>query len=167
MIFGDYSAEDWPLVVTAWTAIDLLEYVTTPEPRAMVTLHRDGDVSATVTGARLSWPVSAKPRPVEDLIRERMWWRQLSSSMTVTVLRNGTPPETAETVSDELVWNDLDIAVRLTPDAEFLAVPPQSWWRDGVARLRAVLDSSDSLRLRPDRQLLVTDEAAGTMASMR
>ncbi|MDI6102641.1 hypothetical protein QLQ12_28880 [Actinoplanes sp. NEAU-A12] len=152
-------------MIAAWTAVDLLEYVATPEPRVMVTLHRDGDVSAAVTGGRLSWPVSAKPWPVEDLIRERMWWRQLSSSMTVVVLRNGTPPETAETVGSELVWNDLDIAVRWALDAEFLGVRPRSWWRDGVARLRAVFDSN-SVRLRPDRQLLVTDEAAGTVASI-
>lgn len=165
MYFGDYSAEDWPLVIAAWTAAGLLEYVAAPKPRVMVTLHRDGDLSAAVTGGRLSWPVVAKPRPVEDLIRERMWWRQLSSSMTVVVLRNGRPPETAEIVGDELVWNDLDIAVRLTLDVEFLGVPPQSWWRDSVARLRAVFDSN-SVRLQPDRQLLVTDEAAETVASI-
>ncbi|WP_433796491.1 hypothetical protein [Actinoplanes sp. CA-252034] len=166
MFFGSHPAGEWPLLIAALTAVDLLEYVATPEPRAMVTLHRDGDVSAAVTGAWHSWPVSAEPRPVEDVIRQRMWWHELGSSLTVVVSRNSTPPTTAETVRDELVWIDLDISVRFTPDAEFLGVPPRSWWRDGVARLQAVFDSG-SVRLKPDRQLLVTDEAAGTTASIR
>lgn len=165
MYFGSCPAEDWPLVIAALMSIDILDYAIAPEPRATVTLHRDGDVSVAVTDARLRRPVSAKPWPVEDLIRRRMWWLQLGSAMTVAVLRDGTPPETAEVVHDELVWNDLDIAVRLTFDAEFLRVPPQSWWRDGVARLRAVLDSG-SVRLPPGRRLLVTDEAAGTTVSI-
>jgi hypothetical protein len=165
MYFGDYPAADWPLVIAAWTAIDLLDYVATPEPRAMVTLHRGGDISAAVSGARLTWPVTAIPRSAEDLIRRRMWWRQLGSGMAVAVLRNGAPPATAETVGDEWVWDDLSVAVRLTLDADLIAVAPQVWWQDGVARLRAVFDT-DRFRLQRDRQLVVTDEAAGTVATI-
>ncbi|WP_433087490.1 hypothetical protein ACQP1P_16195 [Dactylosporangium sp. CA-052675] len=165
MYFGDYAAEDWPLVIAAWTATDLLDYVVTPRPRAMVTLHRDGDVSAAVSGARLTWPVAARPRSADDVIRRRMWWHQLGSSMAVTVLRNGTPSGMADVIGDELVWNDLSIAVRLTLDADFVGVAPQMWWRDGVARLRAVF-ATDRFRLPPDQQLTVTDEAAGTVATI-
>lgn len=165
MYFGGYAAEDWPLVIAAWTATDLLDYVATPEPVAMVTLHRDGGLSAAVSGARLTWPLTAKPPSVEDMIRRRMWWRQLGSDMTVTVLRTGLPPGMAENTGDELVWNDLSIAVRLTLDADLIGVAPQVWWRHGVARLRAVFDT-DRFQLQPDRQLMVTDEATGTVASV-
>lgn len=97
MYFGGYAAEDWPLVIAAWTVTDLLDYVATTEPVAMVTLHRDGELSAAVSGARLTWPVTAKPSSAEDLIRRRMWWRQLGSDMTVTVLRTDAPPGSRRT----------------------------------------------------------------------
>lgn len=165
MYFGDYTAEDWPLVIAAWTATDLLDYVVTPRSHAMITLHRNGDLSAAAPGARLTCRVTAQPRSADDVIRRRMWWHQLCSSMAVTVLRNVTPSGTADIIGDELVWNDLSIAVRLTLDADLVGVPSQMWWQDGAARLRAVF-ATDRFRLPPDRHLTVTDEAAGTVATI-
>jgi hypothetical protein len=87
-----------------------------------VTLHQDGDLSAAVTGARVVWPVTARHAPVEELIRRRMWWHQLTQSTVVVVRRNGMSPGSADVLDEELVWKDLDIAVRSTLDADLIGL---------------------------------------------
>jgi hypothetical protein len=51
MYFGDYVPGQWPLVLAALTAHDLLDYADGPAPHVEVTLHRHGDLSAAVRGA--------------------------------------------------------------------------------------------------------------------
>ena len=164
--FGDLAAADRPLVIAAWTAAELLDCVVTPEPHTTVTLHRDGDVSAAVSGARLTWPVTAYPRSADEVILRRMWWHQLGSATTVTTLPDGAPSAKADIIGDELVWNDLSIAVRLTLNADLIGAAPHLWWKNGVARLQGVF-ATDRFRLPPDRHIAVTDEATGTAATIR
>lgn len=159
MYFGDYAAAEWPLVIAAWTAHELLDYAVGPEPRVDVTLHQDGDLSAAVTGARVAWPAAAPSASVDELIRRRMWWHHLAQSTEVVVRRKGTPAGPADIVDDELVWSELDVVVRLSLDAGLIGVAPHRWWHDGTARLQAVF--ADRFRPAPGH-LTVIDETAGT-----
>jgi hypothetical protein len=115
------------LVIVAWTATDLFDYAVGPEPRVDVTLHRDGALSAAVVGARVTWPTTAKPVSVHELIRRRMWWRQLGRSMVVHVRSDGLPSGAGNAVGDEVVWNDLDIVVRSALDGGLIGCAPQLW----------------------------------------
>ncbi len=162
MYFGDYAASDWPLVIAAWTATELLDYAVGPEPHVDVTLHRDGDLSAAVVGARVTRPRSTKPVSVDELVRRRMWWHHLGRSIAVDVHRNGMPPGAGHAVGDEMVWDDLDIVVRLAFDADLIGSEPQMWWHDGGARLR-VMFATDRFRVPSGRQIVIADEAAEAM----
>jgi hypothetical protein len=126
------------LVIAAWTATELLDYAVGSEPHVDVTLHRDGDLSAAVVGARVTRPRSTKPVSVDELIRRRMWWHHLGRSIAVDVHRDGMPPGAGHAVGDEMVWDDLDILVRLAFDADLIGSEPQMWWHGDGARLRVL-----------------------------
>jgi hypothetical protein len=160
MYFGDYPSADWPLVIAAWTAFDLLAYRIGPQRSVELILHRDGDLSATVVKARVARSATARPAPVEELVQRRMWWRQLCRSTTVTVRRGCGPAGVAQVVGDEWVWDGLDIGVRLAPDVDLIGTSPQQWWHEGPARLRALF-RTDRFRPAPDDQLTIIDEGAG------
>jgi hypothetical protein len=89
MYSGDYRPLDWPLVIAAWTAAEMLDYGCAPRRQAAVTLHRDGGLSASVAKARMVQPAAAQRLPIEELVRRRMWWHQLARSTTVTVDQAG------------------------------------------------------------------------------
>jgi hypothetical protein len=161
MFFGEYGAVDWALVIAAWTASELLDYAVGPQPSVEVTLHQNGDLSAGVTGARLTGPATAHAAAVEEVIRHRMWWHQLARTTTVVVQRDGAPVGRPDVVGDELVWSDLNVVVRLALDADLIGVEPCLWWHDGAARLQAVL-STDRFRPSPGHTLTVIDELAGS-----
>ena len=76
--------------------------------------------------------------------------------------RNGMPPGAGHAVGDELVWEDLDIVVRLAIDPDVVGSDPQMWWHDGGARLR-VLFATDRFRPQPGRRIAIADEASGTV----
>jgi hypothetical protein len=159
MYFGSYPASDRPLVIAAWTATTLLDYAVGPDPQVDVTLHRGGGLSAEVVGARLTWPAAARLRPIDEMVRQRMWWHQLARSTTVTVHQNGNQPSTPQRTDDELAWNDLDIITRLELDADLIGTAPDEWWRDGLARLQSVF-ATDRFRLPPGHRVAITDEAS-------
>jgi hypothetical protein len=69
-------------------------------------------------------------------------------------------PGSADVVDDELVWTDLDIAVRVTLDADLFGVARQRWWHDAAARLQAAF-ATDRFRSMPDRRVTIVDEATG------
>jgi hypothetical protein len=161
MYFGAFPASDWPLVVAAWTSADLLRLAAEPGSVALV-LHRDGALSASVHGARVSAPAAGIPGPVTDLIRAGMWYTEL----TRTTVVDARPQRAPELAGDEHVWRDLDVTVRSELDGDlFAAVPPADRWRDGVTRLTAVLATP---RHRPPdgRRIHVTEEATGTTADL-
>jgi hypothetical protein len=161
MYFGDHPTADWPLVVAAWTAFDLLDYGVGSQRSVELILHRDGALSAAVAKGRVARSVTARPAPVDELVRRRMWWHRLGRSTEVTVLRDGGPVGAAEVVGDELVWDDLDIGVRLVLDVDLIGTSPGQWWHAGPARLRALL-TTDRFRPAPGQRLTIIDEAAGT-----
>lgn len=162
MYFGTYPTADWPLVIAVWTATDLLHYAVGPEPQVGVTLHDGGDLSAEVLGARVEWPATAKPHPVEELVRHRMWWRHLTRSTTVSVRQGARPPAAPQRIDVDLVWNDLDILARFELDADLIGVAADEWWRDGPIRLRDVF-ATPHFRLAPGHRLTITDEATDTI----
>jgi hypothetical protein len=159
MYFGDYPPSDWPLVIAAWTAHTVLDYVVGPHPRVDVTLHRFGDLSAAVAGARLTWPATATLRPLDELVRRRMWWHQLARATAVTVRQGGNHPSTPKKTGGDLVWSDLDIVTRLEFDADLIGVAPDEWWRDGPARLQNVF-ATRRFRLSPGHRVVIADEAS-------
>jgi hypothetical protein len=165
MFFGDYRPPDWPVVIAAWTAADMLDYAVPPRRRAAVTLHGDGDLSATVAMARVVRPAAARPLPIEELVRRRMWWHQLARSTTVVVGRAGKAAVEPQRVDDGLVWSGLDIVVRLELDAQLVGVAPEAWWQDGPARLRDVF-ATLGVHLTADDQVVVLDEATGTTLTL-
>jgi hypothetical protein len=138
MYFGDYRPSDWPLVIAAWTAAELLDYQTRPARQVILTLHRGGDLSATAAGARVPCSATGRRWPIGDLVRRRMWWHQLCRSTTVTITRNGTDPGEPQHVGDQVVWDDLSIEVRMALDPDIIGAAPGTWWGDGPARPREV-----------------------------
>lgn len=143
MYFGNSDAADWPLSFAAWAAIDLLGYAVGPVRHVTLTLHHHGGLSAVVNSARVIWPATSTPRPVDDLIRRRMWWLRLTLSAKVTVQRDGKPPGEPQRVGEELVWTDLDIATQMMLDPELLGVGSDRWWQAGTDRLRALFESDE------------------------
>jgi hypothetical protein len=161
MYFGDYRPPDWPLVIAAWTAAEMLDYAVLPQRQAAVTLHRNGDLSGSVARARIERPATAQRLPIEQLIRRRMWWHELTRSTTIAVGPDGTDAAAPEHVDDRLVWSDLDIVVRLELDAQLIGVAPEQRWQDGPARLQHVF-ATRRFNLRADDRLVILDEATGT-----
>jgi hypothetical protein len=151
LYFGAFPASDWPLVLAAWTAADLLRLVPTPAACVAVTLHRGGALSATVGGAAVIAPPS-DPRPASELVRARMWYAELARATTVRV----TP---------EAGWSDLTVAVHIELDAQLFGLPDGSWWRSGVTRFARLLATP---RHRPPAGSVVrvTDEATGETADL-
>ncbi|MFG2041054.1 hypothetical protein [Dactylosporangium sp. NPDC048998] len=160
MYFGAYPAADWPLVIAAWTAADLLR-LAKEAPRVELTLHRGGALSASVRGARVTAPAAGDAQPVGDIIRTGMWYTELSRSTVVDV----APPCEARLTGGEHVWCDLDVTIRSELDPGLFGVPACDWWRDGVTRLAAVLATP---RHRPPdgQRVHVTDEATGETADL-
>jgi hypothetical protein len=165
MYFGGYRPPDWPLVIAAWTAAEMLDYAVPPRRQAAVTLHRNGDLSASVAMARIVQPAAALRLPVEELVRRRMWWHQLARSTTVVAGRDGEDAAEPQHVDDRLVWTDLAIVVRLELDAQLIGIASEAWWQDGPARLQDVL-ATLSFHLAAHDQLVVLDEATGTTLNL-
>ncbi|MGI5242379.1 hypothetical protein [Dactylosporangium sp. CA-139066] len=161
MYFGAFPAADRPLIVAAWTAADLLR-LAEDAPRVDLVLHRGGALSASVRGARVSAPATGPARSVAELIKAGMWYTELAPATAI----DAGPRRAPELVGDEHVWHDLDVTVRSELDGDlFNAVPAADRWRDGVARLSAVLATP---RHRPPdgRRVHVSDEATGTTADL-
>jgi hypothetical protein len=161
MYFGDFRPPDWPLVIAAWTAAQMLDYAVPPRRRATLTLHRNGDLSATIARARIVQPTAAQRLSIEELLRRRMWWHQLTQSTTVVAGQDGKDAAEPQCVDDRLIWTDLDIAVRLEPDPQLIGIAPEVWWQDGPTRLQDVF-ATLHVQLMADDQLVVLDEATGT-----
>ncbi|MER7007058.1 hypothetical protein ABT297_29025 [Dactylosporangium sp. NPDC000555] len=160
MYFGAFPAADWPLVIAAWTATDLLR-LAEQTSRVELTLHTGGGLSASVRGARVTAPISGDGRPVGDIIRAGMWYTELSRSTVVDV----APPGEPQLTGDELLWSGLDVTIRSELDPGLFGVPAADWWRDGVTRLAAVLATP---RHRPAdwQRVHVTDEETGETADL-
>ncbi|MEV8515326.1 hypothetical protein [Dactylosporangium sp. NPDC051484] len=160
MYFGAYPAADWPLVIAAWTAADLLR-LAERTPRVELTLHGGGDLSASVRGGRVTAPAADDARPVGDIIRAGMWYTELSRSTVVDV----APPGEPQRSGGERRWSGLDVTIRCELDPGLFGVPAADWWRDGVTRLAAVLATP---RHRPadGQRVHVTDEATGETADL-
>ncbi|MFI5910011.1 hypothetical protein [Dactylosporangium sp. NPDC051541] len=154
LYFGAYPAEDWPLVIAAWTAADLLR-LAPKTPAVDLTLHHNGALSATVRGAE----VRADPRPVADVIRSGMWYTDLSKATTI----HATSPHPVPTASN--TWSDLTVTVHSTLDANLFGLPDGTWWRNGVTRFANLLTNP---RHRPPdgRHVDVWDEATGERAEL-
>jgi len=161
MYFGEYQQPDWPLVMAAWTAHEMLDYLVPPRRQATVTLHGNGDLSASVARARIERPATAQQLPIDHIIRRRMWWHELARSTTIAVGQAGTDTAEPEHVDDRLVWSDLAIEVRLELDAQLIGIGPELWWQDGPARLQHIF-GSPHFHLAADDQLVILDEATGT-----
>jgi hypothetical protein len=149
--------------MAAWTAHTLLDCAVGSGPRVDVTLHRVGDLSAAVAGARLTWPATARLRPLDELVGQRMWWHQLTRAGAVTVCRDGGHPGPPAETADELVWHDLDIVTRLEFDVDLIGVASGEWWREGPARLQNVF-ATRRFRLPPGHRVVIADEASRTVA---
>ncbi|HEV7711331.1 MAG TPA: hypothetical protein VGP16_24290 [Asanoa sp.] len=160
MYFGDLAAPDWPLVIVAWTAVELLDYGAASASHVDVTLHRGGSFSAAVAQARVARPTTARAMAVDDLMRGRMWWHDLCQSTTVDVRRDGLVAGEPDVVGDEVVWDGLSIVVRMTLDPAVIDAPSAWWWSDGQARLRTLFSTGD-FRLKPGYRVNITDDAAG------
>jgi hypothetical protein len=161
MYFGAFPAGDWPLVVAAWTAADLLR-LAEDAPSVELVLHRGGALSASVRGARVSAPAAGPARDVTDLIRAGMWYTELACTTAI----DAGPEDAPELIGDEHVWLGLDVTVRSELDGDlFGGIPAEARWRDGLPRLTAVLATP---RHRPPdgRRVHVTDEAAGETADL-
>ncbi|MEV6925282.1 hypothetical protein AB0M46_12375 [Dactylosporangium sp. NPDC051485] len=159
MYFGAYPAADWPLVIAAWTAADLLR-LAGDGARVELVLHRGGALSASVRGASVTAPLGEE-KPIEDVIRSGMWYTELSRATAVAA----GPQRPGELVGGEQVWRDLDVTVHSDLDGALFGVPDGQWWRDGVSRLAAVLATP---RHRPadGQRVHVTDEATGERAEL-
>jgi hypothetical protein len=160
MYFGAYPAADWPLVIAAWTAADLLR-LAERAPHVELTLHAAGGLTAFVRGATVKVPIGEPRRPVGDVIRAGMWYTELARTTVVDVGAAGAP----EAVGAEYVWRDLDVAVHSELDGAFFGLPGGGWWRDGILRLAAVLATP---RHRPPdgQRVHVIDEAGGVFAEL-
>ncbi|HTJ37442.1 MAG TPA: hypothetical protein VL738_29795 [Dactylosporangium sp.] len=158
MYFGAFPAADWPLVIAAWTAADLLR-LAGDEPRVDLVLHRGGALSATVRGARVTAPAADPQRPLADVIRAGMWYTELARSTTVDT----GPPATPALTDGHYVWTALTVTVHSELEGSLFGTPASQWWRDGVTRLRAVLATP---RHRPPdgHRVHVTDETTGETA---
>ncbi|MEU7867434.1 hypothetical protein [Dactylosporangium sp. NPDC049140] len=151
LYFGSFPAVDWPLIIAAWTAADLLR-LAPGTPAVDVTLHRGGALTATVRGATVEAPPAAGRRPVADIIRAKMWYTELSRATTV------------QTTSDH-GRNGLTVTVHSDLDANVFGLPEGSWWHNGVTRFAKVLSTP---RHRPPdgRRVHVTDESTGETAEL-
>jgi hypothetical protein len=161
MYFGDIDVADWPLSFAAWAANDLLGYAVGSVRHVTLTLHHHGGLSAVVDKARVIWPATRALRPVDELIRRRMWWLQLTLSATVTVQRDGKEPGEPQRIGEEFVWTDLDIATQMMLDPELIGVGSDRWWQAGTDRLRALFES-DEHRLSPGCSVAIRNEVTGT-----
>ncbi|GAA3453151.1 hypothetical protein [Dactylosporangium matsuzakiense] len=152
LYFGAYPAADWPLVIAAWTAADLLRLAPST-PTVDVTLHHNGALSATVRGAT----VPAAPRPVADIIRSGMWYTELSRTTTIHATTPHATPGPA--------WTDLTVTVHSDLDADLFGLPAGTWWHNGVQRFAGLLTNP---RHRPPdgRHVDVWDEATGERAEL-
>jgi hypothetical protein len=161
MYFGAFPAGDWPLVVAAWTAADLLR-LAEDAPSVELVLHRGGALSASVRGARVSAPAAGPARRVADLIKAGMWYSELARTTAV----DAGPQRAPDLIGEEQVWLGLDVTVRSELDGDlFAGVPAAERWRDGLPRLTAVLATP---RHRPPdgRRVHVIDEATGATADL-
>ncbi|WP_433203453.1 hypothetical protein ACQP00_34155 [Dactylosporangium sp. CS-047395] len=160
LYFGAFPSSDWPLVIAAWTAADLLRLA--PDTASVdLVLHRGGALSATVHGATVTAPPHADLRPVADIIRAGMWYTELSRNTTVhTTSERAAPPS-----GPRRVWTGLTVTVRSELDAAVFGLPDGSWWRDGIPRFAKILATP---RHRPPdgRHVHVFDEAAGDVAEL-
>ncbi|WP_432824877.1 hypothetical protein [Dactylosporangium sp. CA-092794] len=160
MYFGAYPASDWPFVIAAWTAADLLR-LAPYAPSVELTLHCGGGLSAAVSGARVTAPAMPSPRPLADVIRSGMWYTELSRATTV----DAGPERAPQLTAGEHVWYDLDVTVHSELDASLFGMPDGSWWRDPLTRLGAVLATP---RHRPPdgQRVMVLDETTGNTADL-
>ncbi|WP_433075448.1 hypothetical protein ACQP1P_29235 [Dactylosporangium sp. CA-052675] len=161
LYFGAFPAADWPLVIAAWTAADLLR-LAPAAPVVDVILHRGGPLSATVRGATVAAPPHEARRPVADIIRSGLWYTELSRSTTVHTTSDHPSPLPGEA---DRVWSGLTVTVHSELDANLFGLPDGTWWRDGIARFAKILATP---RHRPPdgRRVHVTDERTGERASL-
>ncbi|WP_432971729.1 hypothetical protein [Dactylosporangium sp. CA-233914] len=160
LYFGAYPAADWPLIIAAWTAADLLR-LAPAAPHVAVTLHRDGSLSATVCGATVTAPSSGDQRPLPDIIRAGMWYTELSRATTVTI----TPECPPVVLGPERMWSGLTVTIGSTLDASLFGLPEGTWWRDGVPRLAKLL-AAPRHRLPGGRRVHITDGSTGETAAL-
>lgn len=157
LYFGSYPAEDWPLIVAAWTAADLLRLAPSAPSVALV-LREGGTLSATVRGAVVTSP-SPSPSSVAEVIKSGMWYSELSRE---TVVTTSCGPDAAA-VPDGFAWHDLVVTVHSTLSGGALTTTAGSWWSASLTRLAAVLNTP---RHRPPdgQQIHVTNETTREQA---
>jgi hypothetical protein len=162
MYFGSFAATDWPLVILAWTVLDLLELAPADSPRIQVTVRSNGRFDASVRRGSLVCP--ARAQTAADAVRLRQWWTQLCRDVTITIGGPGQALALENVPTGDFgrrMLADVDIAVAASVDSDVVSAPPATWWPSWLDRLPDVLHRLGS-ELTPGQQIVAADEASGT-----
>jgi hypothetical protein len=161
MYFGTFATSDWPLVILAWTVLDLLDLAPAENPVAEVTVRSDGSVSASVRRASVFWP--ARAQTAADAVRLRQWWTQLCRDVNISVTRDGQTVGLASAPTDDYGHRTLvgvDITVAASVDPEVVSAPPATWWINWLDGLPDVAHRI-GFEFTPRQQIIAVDEASG------
>jgi hypothetical protein len=154
--------DTWPVALMALTANALLIHRLGERPQVDVTVHADGDFSATIRAVDLSMPVRSR-LSFADGLRSRMWWETVTSPLTVAVCGGLEPAAPL----DELVGEygqrcvaGVDVTVRVACDPEVVGPGPEAWWNGWFARLPELMTVLEINRL-PGWRIAMHDEISG------
>jgi hypothetical protein len=162
MYFGAFEPVDWPLVIMAWTILDLVDLAPAQDSHAAVRMLPDGVFDVSVQHGTL--PCPARASTAADALRLRQWWTQLCRDVTITVGRRGPAVDVASVPADDhghRMLVDVDIAVVASVDPHVVPAPSASWWPGWLDRLPDVLRRL-GFEFGPAQQIVAADVASDT-----
>lgn len=151
---------DWPLVIMAWTILDLMDLAPGRDSHATVRMRPDEAFDVSALHATL--PCPARAPTAADALRLRQWWTQLCRDVIITVSRRGQAVDVASVPAGDhgqRVLVGVDITVVAAVDPHIVAAPQATWWRGWLDRLPGVLRRL-GFEFGPAQQIVAVDVAS-------
>jgi hypothetical protein len=160
MFFEPGPRSTWPLVMLAWTAIDLMMRAGSSQHIVEAAVLRDGRFKVSVRDATVFRPGIA--RTLEETVRLAQLWSGLNRS-TVVVVSGGDEEALPGVSSDDhrpRTFAGVDISILVECDSDLLGSGPGDWWQGWIDRVPAVLTTAGLARY-GGGPIVAFDESSG------